>query len=278
VDEPGRSLRILTLNLWGVRGDWLPRRDRLRKALAGLSPDLVTFQECIQRPAGGSAYDQAADILPPGYVVVHQRHREVDGQGVTTASRWPVGAVVEDDLQVTDRTADFACTSLVTEIRAPAPFGRLFLVNNLPSWQLDFEHERMLQAVRTARLIEELLADSPAHVVVAGDFDADPTATSIRFWTGRHALDGTSVCYRDAWEAAGVGPGWTFVPSNPYSADWDWPFRRIDYVLVRCGRHGGPTLAVDSAQLVLDLPETVVSDHYGLCVDLTLPESDTAVK
>jgi hypothetical protein len=37
-------------------------------------------------------------------------------------------------------------------------------------------------------------------VIVAGDLDADPGSASIRFWTGRQALDGFSVCYRDAWE------------------------------------------------------------------------------
>ncbi len=141
----------MTINLWGERGDWPARRDRLRSGLAELSPALVTFQECIRRTDGASASDQAAEILPTGYSFVHQRHREADGQGVTTASRWPVGAVVEDDLKVTDRTGDFACTSLATEILAPAPFGRIWLVNNLPSWQPDFEHERMLQAVRTAQ-------------------------------------------------------------------------------------------------------------------------------
>jgi hypothetical protein len=42
--------------------------------------------------------------------------------------------------------------------------------------------------------MEDLLAGRPGHVIVAGDLDADPASTSIRFWTGRHALDGTSVC------------------------------------------------------------------------------------
>ncbi len=26
--------------------------------------------------------------------------------------------------------------------------------------------------------------------------------------------------------------------------DGDWPFRRIDHILVRCGLHGGPTLEI----------------------------------
>jgi endonuclease/exonuclease/phosphatase family metal-dependent hydrolase len=109
-------------------------------------------------------------------------------------------------------------------------------------------------------------------VLVAGDLDADPDATSIRFWTGRHALGDLSLCYRDAWDSAHPGePGHTFVPGNPYAADWDWPFRRIDYIFVRCGEHGGPTLAVAGCARTFDRPATCVSDHYGVVADLRLP-------
>ena len=119
----------------------------------------------------------------------------------------------------------------------------------------------------------DLLPGRPGHVIVAGDFDADPAATSIRFWTGRQALGGVSVCYRDAWESARPDdPGFTYVPDNPYSADWDWPFRRIDYILIRCAAHGGPTLRVRHCRRTFDTPASTVSDHYGLVADLTLPD------
>jgi len=123
----------------------------------------------------------------------------------------------------------------------------LLFVNHLPSWQLSFEHERELQAVPVARFVEELVARRDRHVVLVGDFDADPGAASVRFWSGRQSLGGLSVCYRDAWESAHPGePGHTFTPDRPPPrADPDWPFRRIDYIFVRCGLHGGPTLAME---------------------------------
>lgn len=276
-------LRLATLNVWGTRGDWQPRRERLAAGFAELAPDLLTLQETIVT----DTYDQVRDVLGDGYHLVHQTAREDDGQGITTASRWPVGQVIEVDLQINDRTTGFACTSLVTEILAPEPFGRIWLVNHFPSWRLDLEHERCLQTVRTARVVERLAAERHGHVIVAGDLDADPDATSIRFWTGRHPLEGMSVCYRDAWASAHpTGPGQepgqepsrelgselghTYVPGNPYSVDWDWPFRRIDYVLVRCALHGGPTLAIADCVRTFDQPDTTVSDHYGVAVDLSV--------
>jgi endonuclease/exonuclease/phosphatase family metal-dependent hydrolase len=261
--------RVVTLNLWGIRGDWAARRQVLVKGLRKLRPDLVAFIESIKT----DDYDQVVDLLGPDYHVAHQEAREPDGQGVSIASRWPIIAVHEVDLHVTPRTAGFACVTLVAEIAAPEPYGPLVFVDHVPSWQLQFELERELQALAAARFVEELAGER--HVVFAGDFTADPDSSGVRFLTGRQSLDGTSVCYRDAWESAHPGePGETFTPRNPLVYDWDWPFRRLDYVLVRCGEHGGPTLAISSCERIFDEPVDGVwaSDHFGVCADLELPK------
>jgi endonuclease/exonuclease/phosphatase family metal-dependent hydrolase len=67
--------------------------------------------------------------------------------------------------------------------------------------------------------------------------------------------------------------GETFTPRNPLVADWDWPFRRLDYILVRCGEHGGPTLEIASCDRIFDEPVDGVwaSDHFGVVADLKLP-------
>jgi endonuclease/exonuclease/phosphatase family metal-dependent hydrolase len=256
-------MRVATANIWGLGGDWDRRRAVLAAEFATMAPDLVTLQETIVT----DAYDQVRDVLGDGFEVVHQQAREPDGQGVSTVSRWPVESVLELDQRTSDA---FAATSLLVEVSAPV--GRVWVVNHFPDYQLDHAAQRERQAVETARAIEDLLTERPGHVIVAGDLDADPAATSIRFWTGRHALDGVSVCYRDAWESAHPelrGP--TFVPENPYAVDPDWPFRRIDYVLVRCGA-AGPSLTIRSCERTFDRPETVASDHYGLTAELEPPD------
>jgi endonuclease/exonuclease/phosphatase family metal-dependent hydrolase len=262
------ALRLATHNVWGVRGDWEQRLQILRRGYEQLAADVVTLQETIL----DDEVDQARSILGDGYKLVQQRSREPDGQGVTIASRWPVGEVVECDLDVTPRTGEFACTTLIAEVLAPEPLGRMWIANHLPDYQLDHEHERCLQAVVAAQTLEELAGARPGHVIVAGDFDADPESASVRFWTGRQPLEGLSVCFRDAWESTHAGEtGGTFVPENPYSADWDWPYRRIDYVLVRCGTHGGPTLSIEDCRRTFDGFDTTASDHYGVVADLSVP-------
>jgi endonuclease/exonuclease/phosphatase family metal-dependent hydrolase len=142
---------------------------------------------------------------------------------------------------------------------------------HFPSWQLDFELERELQAV--ARFVGELTDSRKIHTVLVGDLDADPAASSIRFWTGHHALGGLSVCFRDAWESAHPGEdGSTFTTMNPLvtEAARDWPFQRIDYIFVRCGEHAGSTLQIHGCSVVFEEPVGGVwpSDHFGVVADL----------
>ena len=212
-------------------------------------------------------YDQIAELTDE-FHVIHQKNRAPDGGGISVASRLRIQQVHELDLHLTDRPREFAAGAVMVEVEAPEP---LLFVNHFPSWQLDQESEREQQAVTVAREIDRLTSGRAAHVVVAGDMDADPSATSIRFWTGRTSLGGMSVCYRDAWEARHPDElGETFTPRNSLVADQDWPFRRIDYILVRCGLHGGPTLQIERCERWLDEPVNGVwaSDHFGVVAEL----------
>jgi endonuclease/exonuclease/phosphatase family metal-dependent hydrolase len=260
-------MRIATLNVWGTRGHWPARLAVLRQGFQTLDADIVTLQETILT----ENFDQAGEILGPGYHLAQQQSREEDGQGITTASRWPIGRAFEIDFHVTERTHDFACTCLVSEILAPEPYGRLWIANHFPDYQLDHERERRLQSLAAARSLESLVVQSPGHVVVAGDMDADDASDSMRFWAGRHVVDDTSVCYRNAWES--IHPDErapTFVPENPNSENEDWPFRGIDHILVRCA-DSGPTLRIVSCRRIFDRGATSASDHYGLLAELEPP-------
>jgi endonuclease/exonuclease/phosphatase family metal-dependent hydrolase len=277
-------LRVATLNLWGRRGGWEERRRMLAGGFHELEPDLVAFQEAVV----GDGYDQVIDILGPAYHLAHQTDRELgrggdieDGQGISVASRWPIGEVWEPDLNVTPRTEDFACGAIIAEVLAPHPVGTLLFVNHLPNWQLTHEHERELQTVIVGRAIEEIAEGRGLrHVVLAGDLDATPDAASVRFWRGRQSLGGMSVCYRDAWGSTHPGePGHTFTAENSLvtAENWDWelePGRRIDHILVRCSAHG-PTLDIRACERIFDEPVEGVwgSDHFGMIADLSAQTS-----
>lgn len=262
------TVRVLMQNPEAVFGDWPSRRTVLAAGLRDAQPDLVSFVETIVT----DEYDQPRDLLGPDYHLAHQVARGANGAGITLASRWPIGEVRELDLHVTPTVdSEFPAATLAAEIDVPDPVGQLLFVSTNPSWQLPLEHERQAQAVASAQFIEDLAGDR--HVVLAGDFDATPDATSMRFWRGLHAVDGLSVCYRDAWETAHPDePGHTFTPKNQRVADgevaWDVG-RRIDYIMVRCTERG-PTLDIASCTRIFDQPVNGVwaSDHFGVIADL----------
>ena len=115
------GVRVATLNLWGRRGAWDERRPVLVEGFRRLRPDLVAFQEAVV----GEGYDQVTDILGPDYHLAHQTGRKAgrggdieDGQGISIASRWPLGEVLEPDLNVTPRTEPPA--QLAAHLRARA--------------------------------------------------------------------------------------------------------------------------------------------------------------
>jgi hypothetical protein len=109
--HPG-DLRVLTLNLNQRYGAWSDRRSVLMDGFRALQPDLLAFQESIQT----GDYDQVVDLLGPGFNVAHQKNRDPNGMGVSIASRWPLGAVREVDL---DRVFD----ELVHGVWASDHFG-----------------------------------------------------------------------------------------------------------------------------------------------------------
>ncbi len=261
------TLRVMMQNPEALFGDWPRRREVLATGFGQVQPDLVAFVETVVT----GDYDQPRDLLDPGYHLAHQEERGGNGAGITIASRWPIGEVHQFDLHVSPAVdPDFPATTVAAEIEVPGPVGRVLFAATNPSWQLPLEHERQLQAVASARFLEELAGDR--HVVLTGDFDATPEATSMQFWRGLQALDGLSVCYRDAWETVHPGtPGHTFTRANQRVAEgavaWDVG-RRIDYIMVRCNDRG-PTLDVTACTRVFDhaVDDVWASDHFGVVAD-----------
>jgi endonuclease/exonuclease/phosphatase family metal-dependent hydrolase len=262
------TTRVLTQNIFALEENWPARMTVLANGLASLNPDILLLQKTIVT----SDYDQASDLLD-GYVTAHSSTRESNGQGITIASRWPIVDSWELDLKrVSDRTGDFACTCLIAAIDVPGPIGRLLAVNHFPDFQVDHELERERQAVISAKAIDALLREQPAHVILGGDLDAEPDSASLRFLSGKQSLEGMSVCYRSAWETLHPGgPCETFVPRNAIAPD-TWPFQRIDHLFVRCGPNGHPTLVPERCDIQFDLPVDGVwaSNHFGVSADFSL--------
>src|SRR3954452_21355750 len=108
-------IRVATVNLFARHGDWARRRGALERALRALDADVLALQEVVVDRDG----DTAEELLGDGYEIVHQQQGlGGDGthRGSSVASRWPVRAVHEVDLHLTDRTHDYSCGTVIVEV------------------------------------------------------------------------------------------------------------------------------------------------------------------
>ncbi|MGY1795789.1 endonuclease/exonuclease/phosphatase family protein [Geodermatophilus sp. SYSU D00525] len=263
------SLRVLTMNVLGpANPDWARRSALVAETLRRLAADVVALQEV---PVADGTVEE---LLGPGYHMTPFSRAADDGVGGVLATRAPHRVVEEVDQRCTPRAHDLPwCATLLAEVDTAV--GRVLVAHHKPSWQFGFEFEREQQALAAARAVERR-AGRVDHAVLLGDLDATPDAASAQFLRGRRSLEGTSVCFQDAWETLHpADPGFTFDARNPLVRAGEVATavsRRIDWVLVRSGAHG-PTLQVRSCARVLDEPVAGVwaSDHSGVVADLDLP-------
>jgi len=271
------KLRVLTINVQNDEGD--PRRLHvLNQGIRRLAPDLVALQEVL--PPGERSH--LADLLDgTGLVGTHQADALAYAPpwmdrygGGAVATRWPHRVVEVLDLRGAD-ALDVPWCSLAVAVALPDE-GEVLFVSASSSWRLESEAARERQALALTDLDARHRRDLPT--IIAGDFNAEPDAASMRFLTGRQSLAGRSVLYHDAWAVAGEGPGWTWSVDNPNArAVVDQIVRqpnhkrRIDYVLVGSWHaHPKAHCRVESVRLAFDEPVDDVwpSDHFGVLAEV----------
>jgi endonuclease/exonuclease/phosphatase family metal-dependent hydrolase len=277
-------LRVLTLNVENVEGD-----DRRTKAInqevRRIAPDLVSFQEVVATSdrnqldelLAGTELHGAHQADAMSYTPPYSDHYG----GTAVATRWPHTTLEVLDMRVAG-AADVPWCTLAVSVPVPDA-GELLFIGTTAAWRLDAESVREQQAVALTDLDARHRRTLPT--VIAGDFNAAPDAASVRYLRGLQSLGGRSVHYHDAWEIAGVGPGYTWTVDNPNTRDvvdavvrQPQHHRRIDYVFIGSWhQHRNASCQVRSAALAFDQPIDGVwaSDHYGVIVDVELAADPT---
>lgn len=268
------NLRVATLNVWNIRGDAAARMAVINTELRRLKPDLLAMQEVLPDQLSGlidgtglhgTQQSQTAATAPP--------YADRYG-GTAIATRWP-HRVVEVLDQRGSNAPDVPWLTLAASVPLPE-LGEVLFIAPTTSFRLNAEVERERQVLALSDLDARHRTALPT--IMAGDFNSDADAASIRYLTGRQSLAGRSTHFHDAWEIAGSGPGYTWVAGNPNATEdiellvrQPGHRRRLDYVFVGSpGAHPDAFARVRSAELILNTPVDGVwaSDHYGVVVDL----------
>ena len=272
-------LRVLAFNTWNTTGG--PGRiELINSELQRLAPDLISFEEVIQTPE----LNQLDDLLRgTGLHGTHQTEAMLSSPpwierygGSAVATRWPHRVAEVLDLRLSD-AQDVPWATLAVSVPIPN-VGELLFVAASTSWRLEAESARERQAVALSDLDARHRGELPT--IIAGDFNATPEASSIRYLTGQQSINGRSVHYHDAWAVAGEGPGYTWNIDNPNARSEMQAIvrqpnhrRRIDYVFVGSWyAHPNAHCYIESAQLAFAKPIEGVwaSDHFGVLVDLEI--------
>jgi endonuclease/exonuclease/phosphatase family metal-dependent hydrolase len=267
-----RTLRFLTLNLWGENGPWSERLALAADGLAALDPDVVLLQEVREVP--GLIPNQAETLARGrGFHHVFAPSTAWGGghEGLAILSRFPIGEHEAKPLPHSTETEG----RIVLSARLDGGAGGLWVHTTHLSFR---EHEGVKREEQVQFVDEVITAHKNDNVqVLGGDFNAGPENDEIRWLVGATTLGGRRVAYQDAWDRLHPGErGVTWAAANPYLKTMSWlrADRRLDYLFVTPMRRDGRG-RVASAEIVLREPREIpgrepvyASDHFGVVADV----------
>lgn len=267
VGSTAAVLRVVTLNIWNLGGDWRARRRAILAVLREAAPDVVCLQEVMANDQGHQAEWLAAEL--GGWSVAYAGSETHGGRfGNAVLSRRAIDVSGHVELPHEDDPLE------VPRLAVHARTGGVDVFSTHLAWQLHDAALRERQVQELVRFVGER-SDPAAAVgpVVAGDFNAEPDSTVIRYLCGLATLEGRSTYFQDAWRLAGDGgPGLTWHDRNPHAALDREPERRLDYVFSGFhGRSGGGRPV--ECHVIADQPVdgTWPSDHFGVLAVLADP-------
>jgi endonuclease/exonuclease/phosphatase family metal-dependent hydrolase len=260
----------MTLNIWNLSGPWRSRREEIVRWLVRLRPDVVCLQEVMEAPDGRTQAQWLAShpaCAGLGYDTEYGRGLPLEGGhffGNAVMSRWPIDDSTATPLPALDADEE-------GRVLLHARTGGLDVYCTHLNWKFPHGYIREAQVAAIVEAIEASAdAESAMPPILAGDFNAEPDSTEIRYLTGLATLDGRSTYFQDAWRVAGGrGPGFTWDNRNVFAEGEREPDRRIDYVFVGWKRDSGAG-RVEAARVVCDraLEGTFASDHFGLLAEI----------
>ena len=263
----------MTLNIWNILTDWPDRRAEIVAWVDRLQPDLISLQEVIESNDGQNQARWIAEAADREYHVAYAGEKlwnDIGLFGNAVLSHWPIDA--EHSMALAGETvADDVRRSIVH-----ARTNGLDMFATHLNWKFDDGITREAQVQEVAAFIDEHADPTSAlPPILAGDFNAEPDSTEIRFLTGSTTIDGKSTYYQDAWRVAGGrGEGFTWDNRNINAAAEREPDRRIDYIFSgwrKDNTKGAGRVAFACVVCDRALTGAFASDHFGLFAEIETP-------
>lgn len=297
------TIKIQTLNLWHHHVEYQYRLKTLIRRINLDTPDVLFLQE-VTFPANGL---NSAEIIAQGtglkVVSSHMQPNPARNDGVNTGNailsrlplRTPVRSHGESAGYVYDPLESSGFAPLLPNFQRTVNSSAVYAMLKTPqgndvlvitahlSWGVFNEYQRLQEAIDINNLARSLTKNEPNTLVVfGGSMNATPDSDSIRFMTGKMAVENSENYWIDCWDYCNPNEegGETQTPRNRWSkymaeinGTYDsnkLPKRRIDYIFVRdwvFGQTGSPLTAKVAFAEPLGhgaYADATVSDHYGV--------------
>ncbi|MFA0754094.1 MAG: hypothetical protein IMHGJWDQ_001877 [Candidatus Fervidibacter sp.] len=248
-------VKVLTLNIWGLAGDWERRSWLIAQLLQRERPDLVGLQEVGYLRHGLVGENQAAILARMAgypywhYVPAHHSQKGTIGQGVL--SRYPITAA--DILLFPRDPTDPKDTEDRVAVWVQVAMGRgvEFCVTHL-----SLSRTARQRSVR--QLVDWLWQLSPTPKILVGDLNDEPHSAPLQF-----LLREAFPPFVDVWQLVNGSEGGFTFPSHA-------PRHRIDYVLFS----PPDAFAVEEVRIAGNAPVggIYLSDHLGIIALLRLKD------
>jgi endonuclease/exonuclease/phosphatase family metal-dependent hydrolase len=277
--EQKRTLRVVTLNLWGENEPLEPRLSLCAEQLGALSPDVVTLQEVRQVPG---KVGNTAETLGRALDMQHVFRKTVEwgggDEGLAILSRLPI--VQSGSSPLPHPMPDDQRIVLWAIVDSGA--GGVAVFTTHLTYRMTHGDKREDQAAAVDQTVQSVIAaqgERPAVTVLTGDFNASPDADEVRFLRGMHSLHGRRTYYQDAFLVQPQRPtselaGITWARRNTYTHKLRFleTDRRIDYIFVGAATRDGRGMVHD-CRVVLDeatADGVFPSDHFGVFAEIQL--------
>jgi len=252
-------LKVMTLNLWGFRGDWAARRDRLLLFLQNEEIDVLFLQEVEQRPWRIHQAEEIAYLTGYGMTFA-PAHRFFPwpsvSNGLAILSRYPMSNQFVREISPSAGMLVPGAGERRVAHRIELTLDSLSVV--LYNTHFPLDPQARVQAA--LHLWEQVAQEEAVLVIVGGDFNAPPTEKAIAFLQGKIDIEGKRSELVDAWHTAGIGPPETFPSAEPRA--------RIDYLFYQAE----PSVVVQEVRVVGRRP-VEMSDHAAVIATFSISSS-----
>ena len=240
VSSSQKTVRVMTYNIHvGVGMDKKLDLQRIADVINAQHPDLVGLQEVdrgVKRTEGRDEIAELAKLTTMNYAFAHNLDYQGGQYGVAILSRFPIGAI---DHRKYENKREAERRGM---IRVEVDVGGKTI--NFVTTHLDYQYEDG-RVFETEQLLEFLSAQK-APVIVAGDFNDEPTGTAHKLMVAG---------FEDAWmRSRAQGDGLSYPA--------DRAVKRIDYIFTRRSDR-------TRAKKVW-VVNTLASDHLPVVADLEM--------